>query len=220
MDAVTPTVAPATAGEPAPDAGMPAPPGASPEPATTGTATRNADDHPVAMGDARAETLSQPAPTVTARPAAAALPEPAPSGPPTALDPVARSVQTAMAPSSTPPEAASADPAAMPPPPSAPPAASPLPPAVLAILLDRGAAMLATGDISAARRLYKRAADAGSAQAAVEIGKQYEPTFLANRRLIGIQAAPTIAAGWYRRALSLDGTQAAGKPAGTVRRGD
>jgi TPR repeat protein len=69
--------------------------------------------------------------------------------------------------------------------------------------------MLATGDISAARLLYKRAADAGSAQAAVEIGKTYEPTFLANRRAIGIQADPTIAAGWYRRALSLGGTKAA-----------
>jgi TPR repeat protein len=97
----------------------------------------------------------------------------------------------------------------MPPAPSAQAAASTLSPAVLAILLDRGAAMLATGDISAARLLYKRAADAGSAQAAVEIGKTYEPTFLANRRAIGIQADPIIAADWYRRALSLGGTKAA-----------
>ena len=97
----------------------------------------------------------------------------------------------------------------MPPSPNAPPVASPLPPAVLAMLLDRGAAMLATGDITAARLLYKRAADAGSAQAAVEIGKTYEPTFLANRRATGIQADPAIAAGWYRRALSLGGTKAA-----------
>jgi hypothetical protein len=110
-----------------------------------------------------------------------------------------------------PPDAvpAAADPAAMPTSPSAPPAASPLPPAVMAVLLDRGAAMLATGDISAARLLYKRAADSGNAQAAAEIGKTYEPTFLANRRAIGIRADPTIAAGWYRRALSLRGTKAA-----------
>jgi TPR repeat protein len=69
--------------------------------------------------------------------------------------------------------------------------------------------MLATGDISAARLLYKRAADSGSALAAAEIGKTYEPTFLANRRAVGIQADPTVAAGWYRRALSLRGTKAA-----------
>jgi type II secretory pathway predicted ATPase ExeA len=244
-DAVTPTAAPApvhataTAGEPA----------------TTNTAARTADDHSASMGEAPAETLSQPGPTVTARPAAAALPEPAPlgppaeaGGPPTVSEPLAPSVQTAMAPSPARPEASPAalpaaadpapapdaqdrtqerlearrleappseaapvttDPAAMPPAPSAPAAASPLPQAVLAILLDRGAAMLATGDISAARLLYKRAADAGSAQAAVEIGKTYEPTFLANRRAIGIQADPSVAAGWYRRALSLGGTKAA-----------
>jgi TPR repeat protein len=102
-----------------------------------------------------------------------------------------------------------ADSVAMPPSPNAPPAASPLPPEVLTMLLGRGATMLAAGDITAARLLYKRAADAGSAQAAMEIGRTYEPTFLANKRAIGIQADPAIAAGWYRRALSLGGTKAA-----------
>ena len=252
VDAATPTAAP-----------TPAPVHATAtvgEPATTDTAARTADDHPAVMGEAPTETLSQPGPTVTARPAAAALPEPAPSAapsgppaeiadPPTVPEPLTPSVQTAMAPSPARPEAspatrpaaagpapaspdaqgrtqerleahrleapppeavpAAADPAAMPPPPGAPPAASPLPSTVLAILLDRGAAMLATGDISAARLLYKRAANSGSARAAAQIGRTYEPTFLANRRAIGIQADPTIAAGWYRRALSLGGTKAA-----------
>ena len=249
VDAVTPTASPA----PAPVRAT----ATAGEPATTDTAARTADDHRAAMGEAPAETLSQPGPTVTARPAAAAGPAPsaAPSGPPaeavdppTVSEPLAPSVQTAMAPSPARPEAspatlpaaaspapsadaqsrtqerlearrleppppeaapAAADPAAMPPSPGAPPAASPLPPTVLAILLDRGAAMLATGDISAARLLYKRAADSGSAQAAAQIGRTYEPTFLANKRAIGIQADPTIAAGWYRRALSLGGTKAA-----------
>jgi type II secretory pathway predicted ATPase ExeA len=254
VDAVTPTAGPTTAGELARDAGIPVSPAASPERAAIDTAARTDNDHP-APGEAPAETLSQLGPTVTVRPAAAALPEPAPSGPPaeavdppTLSEPLAPSVQTAMAPSPTRPEASpaarpaapdpdlspdaqdrtqqrleagrleplppqtapsAADPAAMPPTPSAPPAASSLPPAVLAVLLDRGAAMLVAGDISAARLLYKRAADAGSAQAAVEIGKTYEPTFLANRRAIGIQADPTVAAGWYRRALSLGDTKAA-----------
>jgi hypothetical protein len=174
--------------------------------------------------------LPEPAPsTAPSGPPAEAV------NPPSVSEPLAASVQTAMVPSPArpeapptarpaaadpafspnaqdrpPPESApAADPVAVPPIPSAPPAASPLPPAVLAMLLDRGAAMLATGDISAARLLYKRAADAGSAEAAIEIGKTYEPTFLANRRAIGIQADPTIAAGWYRRALSLGGTKAA-----------
>lgn len=247
VDAVAPTAAPAPTSVRATATAA--------EPTTTDTATRTADGQPAVMGEAPAATLSQPGPTVTARPAAAALPEPAPSGPPAkAIDPpavsepVAPSVQTAMAPSpaqpeaspaarpaaaepapsadaqdrtqerlearrleASPPDAAPAggDPVAIPPSPSAPPAASPLPPTVLAVLLDRGAAMLATGDISAARLLYKRAADSGSALAAAEIGKTYEPTFLANRRAVGIQADPTVAAGWYRRALSLRGTKAA-----------
>jgi hypothetical protein len=72
--------------------------------------------------------------------------------------------------------------------------------------------MLASGDISAARLLYKRAADAGSAQAAAEIGKTYEPTFLANRRAVGIEAEPARAGGWCRGVRTVGGTKAASPP--------
>jgi hypothetical protein len=92
---------------------------------------------------------------------------------------------------------------------TSPPATAPLPPDIVAKLLERGAAMLAAGDISAARLLYGRAAEAGSAQAAVAVGKTYEPVFLANKGTIGIRADPTIAAGWYRRAASLGAATAA-----------
>jgi hypothetical protein len=54
---------------------------------------------------------------------------------------------------------------------------------MLAILLERGAAMLAGGDISAARKLYARAAEGGSGLAAAEVGKTYDPTYLADRHL-------------------------------------
>jgi hypothetical protein len=104
---------------------------------------------------------------------------------------------------------------------TSPPAAAPLPPDIVAKLLERGAAMLAAGDISAARLLYGRAADAGSAQAAVAVGKTYEPAFLANKGTIGIQADPTIAAGWYRRAASLGAATAASlseRPAAAIGR--
>jgi TPR repeat protein len=43
----------------------------------------------------------------------------------------------------------------------------------------------------------------------VEIGKTYESAFLAKKGVIGIQADPSIAADWYRRALSLGDTTAA-----------
>ena len=238
VDAVTPIIAPgpapvrATAGEPATT--DTAARTADDHPAAMGEAPAETLSQPGPTVTARPAATALPEP---ARSAAPSGPPAEAVDPPAVSEPLAPSVQTAMGPSPahpeaspaarlaaadpapaspdaqdrTPPEAgpAAADPAAMPPSPSAPPAASPLPPAVLAMLLDRGAAMLATGDISAARLLYKRAADSGSAQAAAQIGRTYEPTFLANRRAIGIQADPTVAAGWYRRALSLRGTKAA-----------
>ena len=71
-----------------------------------------------------------------------------------------------------------------------------LPSGTLAMLLQRGAAMLAAGDILAARLLFTRAAVAGSARAAEEVGKTYDPKFLADEGAIGTQADPTIAASW------------------------
>ena len=61
------------------------------------------------------------------------------------------------------------------------PIAAPLPSDMLAILLERGAAMLEGGDISAARKLYARAADGGSGLAAAEVGKTYDPAYLADK---------------------------------------
>ena len=55
------------------------------------------------------------------------------------------------------------------------PIAALLPSDVLAILLERGAAMLEGGDISAARKLYARAAEGGSGLAAAEVGRHTTP---------------------------------------------
>jgi type II secretory pathway predicted ATPase ExeA len=84
-----------------------------------------------------------------------------------------------------------------------------LPSSTLAMLLQRGAAMLAAGDILAARLLFTRAAMAGSAKAAEEVGKTYDPKFLADEGAIGTQADPTIAAIWYQRARLLGSAKAA-----------
>ena len=75
-------------------------------------------------------------------------------------------------------------------------------------LIERGAAMMALGDVSAARLLYKRAADAGDARAAVELGRTYDPQYLAKTNLVGVQPDPTLASDWYRRALALGDTKA------------
>ena len=80
----------------------------------------------------------------------------------------------------------------------------------LAKLLGRGFAMEAAGDITAARLLFGRAAAAGNSQAAVEIGKTFDPVFLARINAVGIQADPTTADIWYRRAIALGDAKAAG----------
>jgi TPR repeat protein len=84
-----------------------------------------------------------------------------------------------------------------------------LPPEVIAALMRRGDAMLAVGDISAARLLYERAALAGNAAAATALGRTHDPEALAQLGVRGIRADPDLAASWYRRAVALGDTEAA-----------
>lgn len=76
--------------------------------------------------------------------------------------------------------------------------------------LARGAGMVAAGDIGAARLLFERAAAAGSGQAAVELGKTYDPVFLTRINAVGIQADPATADIWYRHAIALGDAKASG----------
>jgi len=73
----------------------------------------------------------------------------------------------------------------------------------LTLLLSRGDAMLALGDISAARLLYQRAAALGSARAATAVGKTYDPVFLVSIQASGIAADRAAAAMWYRKSTAL-----------------
>ncbi len=99
------------------------------------------------------------------------------------------------APSSTPPAAATPTP--VPQPAVAPPST------LIASLIRHGDEMLGIGDIAAARLLFRRAADAGSAAAALAIGKTNDPSFLAEIGAQGIVPDPVAAAEWYRRAAAL-----------------
>jgi TPR repeat protein len=69
--------------------------------------------------------------------------------------------------------------------------------------------MLALRDISAARRLYTYAAEAGSGPAAAALGRTYDPTFLDRMGAQGIRPDPALAARWYRQAIALGESQAA-----------
>lgn len=80
---------------------------------------------------------------------------------------------------------------------------APLPDALVATLIRRGEAMRDTGDISAARLLFDRAAEAGNASAALEAGRLRDPAYLAQLRAIGVAPDPVAAAAWYRRAAAL-----------------
>ena len=74
---------------------------------------------------------------------------------------------------------------------------------MLALLLRRGDALLALGDVSAARLLYERAAAGGDGRGATGAGKTYDPVFLHAIGARGIQADPAAAATWYRKAVEL-----------------
>jgi hypothetical protein len=169
---------------------------------------------PPAPAEATAAPATAPPPTaeaipaqpVEAKPAAPAAPPPRPEPPATAVLPLP------AAPVEPPPPLAAAP--AVPPPATAPrpTARRRADPAVLAALMRRGDALLATGDVSGARRFYERAAEAGSAEAARAAGRTHDPAALAALGTRGIRPDPQAAAAWYRRADALAASEHAECP--------
>jgi hypothetical protein len=82
-------------------------------------------------------------------------------------------------------------------------------PVTIQALLRRGRALLALGDISAARRFFERAAASGSAEAARAAGSTYDAAVLALLPTAGIAPDPAAAAAWYHLADRLDAMAAA-----------
>lgn len=81
--------------------------------------------------------------------------------------------------------------------------------AMIDALRRRGDAMLALGDISAARLLYERASAAGSAAATRSLGQTYDPEVLARFQVRGLRPDPVAAVKWYRRADEMSASEAA-----------
>jgi hypothetical protein len=75
-------------------------------------------------------------------------------------------------------------------------------------LVNRGKDFLTNGDLAAARLLLRRAADAGSAEAALALGATFDPLVI--QRLKAVGAAPDIdrARQWYQKAMELGSTAA------------
>ena len=85
----------------------------------------------------------------------------------------------------------------------------------IAMLLKCGKDAFSTGDLAAARLLLRRAAEAGSAEAALALGATFDPLVI--RRLGAIGAAPDAAQArqWYQKAVAL-GSTTASQPLATL----
>jgi hypothetical protein len=130
-------------------------------------------------------------------PAAAAQPQPAPL----TQETLPRGALVPMGTQAT----SSAEPPSTPSPPANPQTSS----IEIAALVSRGDGFLNAGDITSARLFYERAADAGSAAAALRLGATFDPGFLTRTGIHGISGDLAQADSWYRRARDLGDAAAA-----------
>jgi hypothetical protein len=75
-------------------------------------------------------------------------------------------------------------------------------------LFGRGNDQLVQGNVAAARLYYRRAADAGLAQAALALASTYDPEELIRLHAIGIVPDRDVARRWYERARELGAPEA------------
>jgi hypothetical protein len=225
-DAVTSppsTGAPAGSVVPASNAVIPPQPASA---STAGPAPDAATRRAAKVGSSRSAPVVATHDTVPVDRLASPLPSPPPPAPAAASP---RGVEVAMAPSQTlpagrasqdtPPAASGAAPdptaasptaAAVVPKPvvAAAPAVS-LPkahePSVPEFYAARGDELMRIKDISAARKFYEFAANAGSARAAIALARTYDAVFVSQLAVVGVKPDPDLAAAWYRRAEELGG---------------
>jgi hypothetical protein len=82
------------------------------------------------------------------------------------------------------------------------------------VLIKRGKDLLGDGDVAAARLLLRRAAEAGSAEAAFTLGTTFDPVSLQRLGAIGAIADLAQARQWYQRAAELGSSAASQQLAG------
>jgi hypothetical protein len=78
----------------------------------------------------------------------------------------------------------------------------------VAAFIARGQTYLANGDVVSARLVFRRAAEAGDAQAALALGGTYDPLVLKSLGVIGVVADAAQARNWYQRAAGLGSREA------------
>jgi hypothetical protein len=79
----------------------------------------------------------------------------------------------------------------------------------VAVLLKRGDEYLRNGDLVAARVVLRRAADAGSARAALALGSTFDPVVFADLGVLGFAPDAAQARSWYERAEQLGSSETA-----------
>jgi hypothetical protein len=149
-------------------------------------------------------------------PAATASVGPPPSAAPSAAASVAPPAARLSAEPAAPPPVAVAPPLQPPAPPAAPAEAQPPQPAAPAsqplrrlaseeirLHLDRGEALLAQGDLAAARLFFERVAEAGDARGAFGLARSYDPSVLTRLPVHGIAGDAAEAERWRRVAASM-----------------
>jgi TPR repeat protein len=73
----------------------------------------------------------------------------------------------------------------------------------LEMLLKRGKEFLADGDLASARLLLRRAAEGGSAEAALVLGTTFDPLVIQRLGVLGAHPDIGEARHWYQRAAEL-----------------
>lgn len=81
----------------------------------------------------------------------------------------------------------------------------------IASLLQRANALIATGDIAAARLVLRRAAEAGDAHAAMTLGGTYDPAVLEKIGVHGVVPDLAMARSWYEKAKRFGAPEATGQ---------
>jgi hypothetical protein len=87
-------------------------------------------------------------------------------------------------------------------------AARHLDPKEIASSIKRANALIASGDIAAARLVLRRPAEAGDAHAAMALAETYDPAILKKLSVHGVMPDVTIARSWYEKAKKSGATEA------------
>jgi hypothetical protein len=78
----------------------------------------------------------------------------------------------------------------------------------ISVLVTRGKSLMVDGDLSAARLVLQRAAEANDVEAALALAGTYDPFVLQKLRVYGVSADAAMARAWYEKAKELGSAEA------------